>query len=84
MIFLKPVFGDVYWNLVHHVKTCDGQITWHTLWQVEGWLPRLAPLVAIALGLCVNLLAMDMAAEVFMAVLVLVMLLGQQKLEFRG
>eukprot|EP00435_Cladocopium_sp_Y103_P016095 s1521_g4.t1 len=43
-------------------------------YEVEGWLPRLAPLLAIGLGLAVNLLALHMAAEVFMAVLMLVML----------
>ena len=44
--------------------------------KVAGWLPRLAPLLAIFLGLAVNLLALTMAAEVFMVVLMLVMFLG--------
>lgn len=52
-------------------------VTGRQLWcQLDGWLPRLAPVLAIALGLAVNLLAIDMAAEVFMMVLVLVLFLG--------
>eukprot|EP00434_Breviolum_minutum_P041112 symbB.v1.2.036567.t1/scaffold5193.1/size29919/1 len=43
-------------------------------YELDGWLPRLAPVLAIALGLAVNLLAIDMAAEVFMMVLLLVLL----------
>lgn len=54
------------WGVLEPVNCC----------QLDGWLPRLAPVLAIALGLAVNLLAIDMAAEVFMMVLVLVLFLA--------
>ena len=41
-----------------------------------AWLPTVAPLFAIGLGLLVNLLAIDVATNVFLAVLALVLRLG--------
>ncbi|CAK9001761.1 unnamed protein product [Durusdinium trenchii] len=43
-------------------------------YEVHSGLPAIAPLLAISVGLCVNLLAVEMAAEVFMGVLALVLL----------
>ena len=43
---------------------------------MNSLLPKLAPLLAISVGLAVNLLAVDMAAQVFMLVLALVLFPG--------